>query len=194
MTSRSLMMSSRSTTLRSSRMLPRQRAWRSASSAPGENRAGRRLFSRLNCATKCCTSAGMSSSALAQRRHGDRNDAQPEVEILAEPALRDFLFEVLVRRRNDADVDLDRPRRSEPLDFAFLQHAQHLGLRLGAHVADFVEEDRAAVGHLELADLLLGRAGERAALVAEELRLDQLFGNRRAVDLHEPLLRAQAAR
>ena len=62
----------------------------------------------------------------------------------------------------------------------------------GAHVADFVEEDRAAVGLLELADLLLGRAGERALLVAEQLRLDQLLGNRGAVDLHEPLAAAQA--
>ena len=62
----------------------------------------------------------------------------------------------------------------------------------GAHVADFVEEDRAAVGLLELADLLLGGAGERPFLVAEQLRLDQLLGNRRAVHLHEPLAAAQA--
>ena len=62
----------------------------------------------------------------------------------------------------------------------------------GAHVADFVEEDRAAIGLLELADLLLGRAGERALLVAEQLRLDQLLGNRRAVHLHEALAAAQA--
>ena len=74
------------------------------------------------------------------------------------------------------------PSRSTSL---LLQHAQHLGLRLRAHVADFVEEDRAAVGLLELADLLLGGAGERPLLVAEQLRLDQLLGNRGAVHLHE---------
>ena len=79
-----------------------------------------------------------------------------------------------------------------PLDLALLEHAQHLGLRLQAHVADFVEEDRAAVGLLELADLLLGGAGERALLVAEQLGLDQLVGDRRAVDLHEALAAAQA--
>ena len=62
----------------------------------------------------------------------------------------------------------------------------------GAHVADFVEEDRAAVGLLELADLLLGRAGERSLLVAEQLGLDQLLGNGRAVDLDEALAAAQA--
>ena len=82
--------------------------------------------------------------------------------------------------------------RSEPLDLALLEHAQHLGLGLRAHVADFVEEDRAAVGLLELADLLLGGAGERAFLVTEQLRLDQLLRNRRAVHLHEALAAAQA--
>src|SRR5579871_185143 len=122
---------------------------------------------------------------LAQRRHVDRDDRQAEVEILAEAAFLDLLLEVLVRRRDDAHVDLDRPRRSEPFDFALLQHAQHFRLRLRAHVADFVEEDRPAVGLLELADLLLGRAGERAFLVAEQLRLDQLLWNRRTVHLHE---------
>src|SRR5256885_9567371 len=40
---------------------------------------------------------------------------------------------------------------------------------------------------LELARLLAGGAGERAALVAEELALEQLGGQRRAVDLHERL-------
>ena len=37
--------------------------------------------------------------------------------------------------------------------------------------------------HLEKAFLVGGRPGERALLVAEELRLDQVLGNRGAVDL-----------
>ena len=49
-----------------------------------------------------------------------------------------------------------------------------------------------AIGLLELADLLLGGAGERALLVPEQLRLDQLLGNRRAVHLHEALPGARA--
>src|SRR5207344_1135249 len=61
--------------------------------------------------------------------------------------------------------------------------SQHFGLGLGAHVADFVEEDRPAVGLLELPHLLLGGAGERAFLVAEQLGLDQIFRNGGAVDL-----------
>src|SRR5690606_11336348 len=102
---------------------------------------------------------------------------QAVVQVFAEPPLRDLLFEIPVRRGNYPHIDLDRPRGSKTLDFTLLKHAQHLGLRLRTHVADFVQEDGAAIGLLELADLLLGRAGEGALLVAEELRFDQLFWN-----------------
>ena len=61
----------------------------------------------------------------------------------------------------------------------------------GAHVADFVEEERAAVGLLEAADALLVGAGERPLLVAEQLRLEQVLLERRAVDLHEVAAGAQ---
>ena len=53
------------------------------------------------------------------------------------------------------------------------------------HVADLVEEQRPAVGQLERAPLALTRAGEGAALVAEELALEQVSGIGRAVDGHE---------
>src|SRR5690606_33495580 len=72
-------------------------------------------------------------------------------------------------------------------------HAQHLGLRGRRHVADLVEDQRAAVGLLELARAILGGAGERALHVAEELALDQLRGTRRAVHLDQRLLAARRA-
>src|SRR5206468_11420247 len=50
---------------------------------------------------------------------------------------------------------------------------------------DLVQEPRAAVGELEPALLRLDRAAERAALVAEQLALDQVPGDRGAVDLDE---------
>jgi hypothetical protein len=185
------MIKSLSTTLRSSRMLPRHRAWRNASSAEGENRAVFRLFSFANNAAKCCTSGAMSSRTLAERGNSDWNDAQAEVQVFPEAALSDLVFQIFVRRRDDADVHFDRARRAQPLDLALLQDAKNLGLGLGAHVADFVQEDRPAIGHLELADLLLGGPREGAALVAEEFRLDQLFRNRRAIDLNETFAGAQ---
>ena len=68
---------------------------------------------------------------------------------------------------------------AHPLEGLLLQDAQHLGLGLEAHVADLVEEERAAVGQLELAAPPRDRAGEGAALVAEQLGLDQLLRDRR---------------
>ena len=45
-------------------------------------------------------------------------------------------------------------------------------------VADLVEEQRAAVGQLEAPAALAVGAGEGAALVAEQLRLEQRLGQR----------------
>ena len=102
------------------------------------------------------------SVPVAQRRHENRHDAQPEVQILAEPAAPDLVRQVLVGRGQHANVDPHTGRPADRLDDLLLQHPQHLGLRLQAHVADLVEEDRAAVGHLELAAPIGDRAGECA--------------------------------
>ena len=80
----------------------------------------------------------------------------------------------------------------EPLDGPVLQHPQQLDLHRQRHVVDVVEEDRAAVGELEAAGPILDRAGERAALVAEQLRLDQRFRKQRAADGDEWMVLAAA--
>jgi hypothetical protein len=111
-------------------------------------RFGRTLFSRLS--TPC--SGGRAGRPRAVTRGGTwiRDHREPEVDPRGS-ALLDLLLEVLVGRGDHAHVHLDGPRRSEPLDFAFLQH--RAGLGLGAHVADFVEGRWCAIGLLELADL-----------------------------------------
>ena len=53
------------------------------------------------------------------------------------------------------DVGLDRLRAAEPLELALLQHAQELDLRRGRHLADFVEQQHAAGGGLDLPGLAL---------------------------------------
>ena len=136
----------------------------------------------------------MSSCALAQRRHLDGDHGEAVEEVLAEAALGDLLLQVLVRGGEHADVDAERLLAAHALERLLLQHAQHLGLRLQAHVADLVEEDRAAVGQLELAAAPRHRAGEGAALVAEELGLDQLLGDGRAVHLDEGAVAARRLR
>ena len=93
----------------------------------------------------------MSSAALAQRRHDERDAVQPEVEVLrgSGPCV-DLGLEVAVGRGDDAHVDrvgvrLD-PTRAH---LALLEHAQELRLDRERQLADLVEEHGAAVGRLE---------------------------------------------
>ena len=65
---------------------------------------------------------------LAQRRDEDREDVQAVEQVLAERAGGNRVFEVLVGRGDQPDVDLDRLDAAEPLELALLQHAQQLDL------------------------------------------------------------------
>jgi hypothetical protein len=74
---------------------------------------------------------------------------------------------------------------ADALELAVLQHTKQLRLRGLVQVPDFIEKDGAAVRQFELAAPERRRTGERSLFVAEELALDQVNGNRGAVDLHE---------
>src|SRR6185369_16835923 len=100
-------------------------------------------------------------------------------------AVLDRARQVTVGGRDDARVGPQHARAAEPLELALLQHAQELGLRRRAHLADLVEEQCPPRGLLELSRLALRGAREGAALVAEELCFQQLFGQRRAVQRDE---------
>jgi hypothetical protein len=77
-------------------------------------------------------------AALAQRRHGDRDDLEPVEEILAEALLAHELAELLVGGGHDAHVDAHGPGAPQPLELALLQHAEDL--RLGHQRERFVSD------------------------------------------------------
>ena len=129
--------------------------------------------------------------ALAQRRHEDREHVEPVEQILPERAATDRRLEILVGGRDHPDVDFQWLGAAKPLEFPLLEDPQQLHLGAEVDVADLVEQQRSAVGQLEAALLALLGAGERALFVAEELRLDQRFGQRSATDLDERLPRPQ---
>ena len=134
-------------------------------------------------------------SARRSRSGGTTNgkDVQPVVEIAPEASRLDHRLEVAVRRRDQAHVDAQRARAAEALELLLLEHAQELRLELDRDVAHFVQEERSAVGQLEAPDALRDRARERAALVAEELALEQARRDGGAVDLDEAALAPRAA-
>ena len=120
---------------------------------------------------------------LAQRRKRDRIDVQAVVKIGSETAFLDRQLKILVGRGNHADIHLPRVRRSDPLEFAFLQHPEKLRLHFGRQVADLVEKKGASVGDLEAALAGGHGAGEGPTLVAKQFRLDERRRERRALRL-----------
>ncbi len=119
--------------------------------------------------------------ALGERRHVHGGDLQAEVEVLAKASFAHGTLEILVRRRDHAHVDGERPGAAHAHHLALLEHAEHLGLHGEAHVADLVEEEGPAVRPLDEPRALLD-ARRHAAFDAEKLALEQRLGQRRAVD------------
>ena len=110
---------------------------------------------------------------LAQRRQVDGEDVQPIVQVLAELALGGHGLQVLIGGGDQPDVHLGFTGGAQPPDLAILQHAQQLGLERERHVADFVQQQRAAVGQFETSLAGHQRAGKRALFVAEQLAFNQ---------------------
>ena len=120
-------------------------------------------------------------SALAQRRQADREDVEPVEEVLAERSLLDERAEAAIGGRNEADVDSDGLGRSDGPHLAILDDAQERRLELEGQVADFVEEERAAVRGLHQSHLRSRGAREGPLDVAEELAGDEPGRNGPAV-------------
>jgi hypothetical protein len=95
-------------------------------------------------------------------------------QVFAEQVLLDPGLEVLVRGRDHSHVHLHRQLAANAIELAFGEHAQQARLQLWRHVADFVQEQRAAVGLLETAATQLVGAREGTLLVTEQFGLEQV--------------------
>ena len=91
---------------------------------------------------------------LAQRRDVQFHHVEAVEQVFAETAGFDFLLEVAVGGGEDAGVDVDFGVGADALEAAVLGHAQQFGLKLRRHLGDFIQKNRAAVGHFEAADAL----------------------------------------
>src|SRR6266550_2250823 len=129
--------------------------------------------------------------ALAERGNLNGENIQTVIEVAAKGALGNAFRKILIRGGDDADVHALRAIAAEPFEFLLLQHAKKLRLKFEGKVADFVEEERAAVGEFEAADFLIDGAGERAALVAEQLGFEKATGNGGAIDFNEGAIAAR---
>src|SRR6185369_593841 len=101
-------------------------------------------------------------------------------------------LDVLVGRRDELGRGGTRLRVPEARDRAALEDEQELALQLEIEVRDLVEEQRAAVGLLEDARVILDGARVGAAARAEQVRSEQRRGDRREVRDDERTLGARA--
>ena len=86
---------------------------------------------------------------LAQARQVDAHHVEAMQQISAEFAARDLALEILMRRCNDADIGPDQFATPHTVKLALGKDAQQARLQQQWHVADLVEEQRAAVSLFE---------------------------------------------
>src|SRR5438477_7685535 len=91
--------------------------------------------------------------AIAQRRYGDRNDVEAVIEVLAEGAAGDRMFQVNGSEGDDARADGDTAHSADALAALLVNHAQELGLHRHGEGGDFVEHDGAGAGEFEASNL-----------------------------------------
>src|SRR5690349_21067335 len=89
--------------------------------------------------------------------------------------------QIAIGGREYPHIHLDRCRAAKSVDLLLLQGAHQLGLQTHIHLADLVKQQRAAICGFELADPSRHGTREGALLVAEQLRLQQIVRDRRAV-------------
>ena len=99
--------------------------------------------------------------------------------------MRHHLGQVLIGGGDHPGIGVNRLGPAHPDQDLFLHHPEQLGLAAEAQIADLVEKQRAAGGRLELALPGFLGVGKRPFFVAEELALQQRFGDRRAIDRDE---------
>ena len=105
-----------------------------------------------------------------------------------EAAVLHHLSQVLVGRRDDADVDrriFPGPNAEKTL---FLQHAQDLGLHIGTQLADFVEKKRTTLRCKEKTAVIVAGASERSSDMAEKLAFRDTGIDGRAIDCNQRAL------
>ena len=132
--------------------------------------------------------------ALAQRRHLERDDVQPVVEVLAElapprPSACRLRLVAAMTRTSTLMVSLP-PTRSNSCS---CRKRSSLTWTAGEISPISSRNSVPPLACWKRPSRRADRAGERAALVAEQLALEQRLGERRAVQLHERALGARAA-
>src|SRR6185436_17366182 len=105
-------------------------------------------------------------------------------QVFAKLVLRDGLDDVAIGGGDQANVHAKLLGAAHSRKSAVFQKPEQLGLQRPAHVRDFIEENRPAVGFFHATWLLLQRPGEGSPFMAEKLALQQRIRNSGAIDTY----------
>src|ERR1700728_1145164 len=128
-------------------------------------------------------------AAFAQRWQVDFNHVQPIIKIFAEFPLLNLVCKIFVSSRNNPNFDFNFLSAAHAIKAAFLQYSQQVGLQFGRDISDFVEEDGATIGQLELPFGLSSSSRESSFFVTEQFAFQQSLSQRCAADGNEWLVR-----
>ena len=129
---------------------------------------------------------------ITQWRQGQGDDRKTIVEVFTERALTNGLIEILVGRGDESDVGLDRLCTAHAIKSLILQDTQQVALQRERHVPDLIEKDGSTLSNFDFSCLAFHGAGERSLFMAEELVLEKIFGDRRAVYGHKGFVFSRA--
>src|SRR5512144_1829495 len=87
--------------------------------------------------------------ALTHRNYLDREYVQTVIKVFPKATSKSFFLQVPVRGGNNADVGLPRAVIPHTLVTLLLQNSKEFALHIRRHLADFVQEQRAAFGSLK---------------------------------------------
>src|SRR5271157_6483802 len=119
----------------------------------------------------------------------NRDHVQAIVQVLSEPAGGDLRQQVLVGRSDQPGVKRYWPGCADGQDFLVLDGTKELGESGLVELANLVEEDCPPPRGDKQPRVVAVGAGESAADMAEELVLQQVVGDGRAVDGEEHRVR-----
>src|SRR5262245_9115646 len=130
---------------------------------------------------------------FSQRQHADFDHIETVVQVLAECPTFDLRAKVTIGRGNQSHVARRRWRICPNwMHLAALGETKQHRLHARAHLAEFVEEQRAAVRLAYHTGLIAVRTREASANVAEQFRFEKGFRNAAAIDGDERTSSARA--
>ena len=116
--------------------------------------------------------------SFPQRWQSDGHHIETKKEVLPETARSNFFHHIPVAGGKKADIDRDRLRPSNPVNFPLLDRPQKLCLQMGMHFADFIQKKSPPVGLFKFTNTPSHRTGKGAFFMAKQFGFEKIFRNR----------------